>query len=416
MKIAKKLTALAVSSLMMFSVAGITASAATVTQDGLNVSLTTDKTEYKKDEAITATLTVENTGSASVKDVKLENIVPEGYELAKDYSLTKSVDELKSNDKAELKVVYNAKTGSNVTPSNNNTTPTNTVTPTNTATTASSANLSTDTVQTGDTAVAVVIIAVIVVSLGLGFLAVRKKKGRSLLSIALTVSILGTAIAVVSVETNAAGTSKTIEVTEKIKADNTDKELKAKVTFETEEGKTSEPDISQPEISEPSTSSNEVEEYYKKNAEIIDVVDVTPKETLSESEVTKLLNQKGFTDYPLIYNYSLSGDYNNDQEGDPSSEVKHPMYGTYYISKNNEIWYVTVVGKEIYANPLSFNIQTGRKVPTMLSTSNTIISYDDENDKLYTIIPKENAMIVVKVNDINSDVLDNLTVEEVSKL
>ena len=85
MKIAKKLTALAVSSLMMFSVAGITASAATVTQDGLNVSLTTDKTEYKKDEAITATLTVENTGGASVKDVKLENIVPEGYEVcAKD--------------------------------------------------------------------------------------------------------------------------------------------------------------------------------------------------------------------------------------------------------------------------------------------------------------------------------------------
>lgn len=410
MKIAKKLTALAVSSLMMFSVAGITASAATVTQDGLNVSLTTDKTEYKKDEAITATLSVENTGGASVKDVKLENIVPEGYELAKNYSLTKSVDELKSNDKAELKVVYNAKTGSNVTPSNNNTTPANTTT------TASSANVSTDTVQTGDTAVAVVIIAVIVVSLGLGFLAVRKKKGRSLLSVALTVSILGTAIAVVSVETKAAGTSKTIEVTEKIKADNTDKELKAKVTFETEDGKTSEPDISQPEISEPETPSNEVEEYYKKNAEIIDVVDVTPKETLSESEVTKLLNQKGFTDYPIIYNYSLSGDYNNDQEGDPSSEVKHPMYGTYYTSKNNEIWYVTVVGKEIYANPLSFNIQTGRKVPTMLSTSNTIISYDDENDRLYTIIPKESAMIVVKVDDINSDVLDNLTVEEVSKL
>ena len=80
MKIAKKLTALAVSSLMMFSVAGITASAAAVTQDGLNVSLTTDKTEYKKDEAITATLTVENTGGTSVKDVKLENIVPEGGE------------------------------------------------------------------------------------------------------------------------------------------------------------------------------------------------------------------------------------------------------------------------------------------------------------------------------------------------
>lgn len=410
MKIAKKLTALAVSSLMMFSVAGITASAATVTQDGLNVSLTTDKTEYKKDEAITATLTVENTGGASVKDVKLENVVPEGYELAKDYSLTKSVDELKSNDKAELKVVYNAKTGGNVTPSNNNTTPANTTT------TASSANVSTDTVQTGDTAVAVVIIAVIVVSLGLGFLAVRKKKGRSLLSIALTVSILGTAIAVVSVETNAAGTSKTIEVTEKIKADNTDKELKAKVTFETEEGKTSEPDISQPEISEPETSSNEVEEYYKKNAEIIDVFDVTPKETLSESEVTKLLNQKGFTDYPLIYNYSLSGDYNNDQEGDPSSEVKHPMYGTYYASNTGELWYITVVGKELYATPLSYNISENMSVQTIISSSDWIMGYDDEEDRFFKVIMKNTALIVKVVDKIDAETLDKLTTEEVGKL
>ncbi len=158
------------------------------------------------------------------------------------------------------------------------------------------------------------------------------------------------------------------------------------------------------------------EEYYKENADILEVVDVTSDTTLSEEEVTKLLNEKGFKDYPITYNYSLSGDFDSEKESSSSSNVKHPMYGTYYLSKNNEIWYVTIVGKNIYANPLSFNMQTERKVTTMLSTSNTIFGYDDEKDRFYTVIPKESAMIVVKVDDINSDVLDNLTVEEVEKL
>ena len=230
MKIAKKLTALAVSSLMMFSVAGITASAATVTQDGLNVSLTTDKTEYKKDEAITATLTVENTGGASVKDVKLENIVPEGYELAKDYTLTKSVDELKSNDKAELKVVYNAKTGGNVTPSNNNTTQTNSTA----STTASGASV--DTVKTGDSTNAVIFAVILLISIGVGILCFKKKKSKEFLSIALCVSVLGTIIAVVPFEANAVNSQmKSISIEDVINIDGNKVTVKASVPYSHED-------------------------------------------------------------------------------------------------------------------------------------------------------------------------------------
>lgn len=158
------------------------------------------------------------------------------------------------------------------------------------------------------------------------------------------------------------------------------------------------------------------EQYYKDNATILSIEQVSEENTLSEQEVCKFLAEKGFTDYPITYDYSLSGDFNSNQESSSSSGVKHPMYGTYYISKNNGIWYVTVVGKDIFANPISFNMQTERDVPTMLSVSNSIIGYDDEKNRLYTIIPKETAMIVVKIEDINSEILDSLTIEEVGKL
>lgn len=222
MKVIKKLTAAAVCLTLMMGAVGIQASAATVTQDGLNASLTTDKTEYKKDEPITATLTVENTSGTSVKDVNLENIVPEGYELAKDYTLTKSVDELKSNDKAELKVVYNAKTGGNITPSTNNTTQTNSTA----STTASGASV--DTVKTGDSTNAVIFAVILLISIGVGILCFKKKKSKEFLLIALCVSVLGTIIAVVPFEANAAE-SEFISVSTSIKINDINTILSAKV-------------------------------------------------------------------------------------------------------------------------------------------------------------------------------------------
>ena len=55
------------------------ASAATVMQDGVAVTLTTDKSEYSANESSTVTMTGENNNSFSVEDVKLEFKIPGGY-------------------------------------------------------------------------------------------------------------------------------------------------------------------------------------------------------------------------------------------------------------------------------------------------------------------------------------------------
>ena len=100
----KKIAAIFLTMLMIFSFAGISVSAATTTQDGLEVSLTTDKTEYTKNEQITATLKVKNTNSEAVSNVTLETVVPTGFKVVDTTSSTKNVGTLNANAEDSLTI------------------------------------------------------------------------------------------------------------------------------------------------------------------------------------------------------------------------------------------------------------------------------------------------------------------------
>ena len=104
MKLTKRISSLLLTFLVLFSLVGISASAATTTQDGLEVTLTTDKTEYTKNEQITATLKVKNTNSEAVSDVTLETVIPTGFKVADNASSIKSVGTLNSNAEEELTI------------------------------------------------------------------------------------------------------------------------------------------------------------------------------------------------------------------------------------------------------------------------------------------------------------------------
>ena len=417
MKILKTLSALAISATMVFSVAALNVSAATTTQDGLEVSLTTNKEAYSKDEKVTATLSVKNTNSTDVTGVAMETIIPDGYEAADGTKNNKQLDKLAPNETAELKVVYAAKSKSEVSQDSQ-------VSQESQNSEVSNVSPSDDTINTGDTTVRLaVIIPIIACSLVLIIFGIRKKKLKGFLSVAISISVIGSVIAFLPFDADAVDESqKMVSISQEIKVNNKDFTIKADVTYTyVKEEVSQSSEISEiSEVSETSEvseiSANEVYEYYKENAEIIGVVDVSPEETLSEAEVTKLLNEKGFTDYPITYNYSLSGDFNDAQEGDPSSEVKHPMYGTYYASNVGELWYITVVGKELYATPLSYNISENMSVQTIISSSDWIMGYDDEEDRFFKVIMKNTALIVKVVDKIDAETLDKLTTEEVGKL
>lgn len=93
-----------------FGISTIPAFAASVSQDGLEVTLVTDKTAYDEDEQITATLVVLNTNEQPVSNVSLKHLVPDGYELADGSTDTKEIESIAANDYVSFEVVYEADT------------------------------------------------------------------------------------------------------------------------------------------------------------------------------------------------------------------------------------------------------------------------------------------------------------------
>lgn len=129
MKKLKKLSAILVVVLVLFSAITTTAFAADVSQDGLEVSLITNKEAYEQGDQIEATLTVKNANDFAVKNVTLESLIPDGYVLAEGASATKELNSLEPGETAELAVTFIAK-GETPTDPTNPTDPTDPTEPT----------------------------------------------------------------------------------------------------------------------------------------------------------------------------------------------------------------------------------------------------------------------------------------------
>lgn len=80
--------------------------AESLNQDGLEVTLTTDKESYNQREQITATLTVTNKNNAEVNNVSVENLLPEGYKVTDDSEMMKKVETLGVGETISVTVAY----------------------------------------------------------------------------------------------------------------------------------------------------------------------------------------------------------------------------------------------------------------------------------------------------------------------
>lgn len=134
------------------------------------------------------------------------------------------------------------------------------------------------------------------------------------------------------------------------------------------------------------------EEYYRSNGRLLSMIDAQKSEDLlTEAEVKPILNDLGFNDYPITYDYSISGEYADETEISDESSDKHPTYRT-------------------------FNLESDLGIELLLSTSETLTSYDEETNKFYVTVPHDSTVIVKTVDSIDTQTLDALTVEELCRL
>lgn len=72
------------------------------TQDGISVSIYTDKEQYKKDESIIVDIVIKNMNSFDLKDVNVRKILPEGVRLSEGIELEETIDVLYAGEERIL--------------------------------------------------------------------------------------------------------------------------------------------------------------------------------------------------------------------------------------------------------------------------------------------------------------------------
>lgn len=159
-----------------------------------------------------------------------------------------------------------------------------------------------------------------------------------------------------------------------------------------------------------------VEEYFQENSEIVAKIPVKDSKTINnEKEALNNYTERGFSECTISTNYDIDGNYGDSVEITDSSE-KHPYYETIFVTSTNELWNVMEVNGTIIANPLSYNEQSTRGAPILITEKETITSYDNKENVFYETIPNESEVIVITVDRIDAETLENLTVEEINKL
>ena len=92
MKVIKRIPIFLLSMILCFGMMTGLVFAASSTQDGLEVTLSTDKKTYSQSDQIVATLTVKNIGEDRINNISLENIIPEEYRLSPDSEAKKMLN------------------------------------------------------------------------------------------------------------------------------------------------------------------------------------------------------------------------------------------------------------------------------------------------------------------------------------
>lgn len=285
MKSAKKLAVWFLSLTLCLVCFVVPVCAETLTQDGIEVTLTTDKDSYAQGEKIAVTVTATNTNDTAVSNVSIENLIPDGFQLADGTSATANAVTLEAGETLELNCVYEAAasggdTSSGASSSDDTSSEPNTDNSSDASTGTSSinsdngtSNTSTGVAKTGDNSNMVWLAIVVLASAAvLVVLCIKKKKQKNALSLMLCVAMVGTMGTGLSKDVFAKTTLKTLTLTHTVQVNGQELILKTNVNYECEEtdtptefpdlnlGEDVEPDLDfEPEEADPTFDSAEEE-------------------------------------------------------------------------------------------------------------------------------------------------------------
>lgn len=235
--------------LLCIGMIALPASAETVQQDSLEVTLTTDREEYAAEEQIETALSVTNTGDTDVSSVTMETLVPDGYVAADGMETTMEADTLGAGETLTLSVTLEPVGGedgsvaddgvSSVTDADDISADNGGIgsagTGTDDATPGGSSTSSGSGVETGDktTAVAWAVVLVSAFCAAVAAMVARRKKtGKKILSLFLCLVLSGSMFTGMTAQADAAGTeASAVSVSRSVTAGGVELLLKATVGY-----------------------------------------------------------------------------------------------------------------------------------------------------------------------------------------
>lgn len=388
-----------------FGVSGVKAYAAEKTKDGIKLVISADKSAYEEDEKITAKITLENNSGNDITDVTLEGVVPDSYHLSEESkAITRTTYVMSGNSlSSELVFVPDKKESPTTEPKEATTVVTEKNEVQELVLTENAAVNNAETVESKDskkdsgvkTALIITGILLLAGAAVVLFKFKGKNKGIMILVCITAASSLNTDIKAKAIETE----NYNILVSESITVAGQKYELTAVVRYTMDK-----PDMQAA-----------ADEYYEENSEEIVSVETVEENdgVFSEKEALKFMSERGFSKYPLTYDYDIDGNYTDETEALPESDAKHPMYMTYFVAEDGAVWSVFIVGRTITANPASYNLESDLDVQVLVSETDTLTSYTEMGNKFYETIPKDSAVKLKIVDKITSQILNDLTYEEV---
>lgn len=403
----KKVASFFLAMAMTSGLSGFDTYAAEKTENGVKLVISADKESYGADDKIVANVSVENNSGSDITDISLESVIPENYRFSDGDKAVRRATYIRSGEsmKAEFVFLPDVKESSTQATEERSeaakAAETLKVQESSAATSSPAVNESTEeNTDSSEFNVKLLIVILLVLALAVGgvVVIVRKKGKKNGIMILLCITAAGLLdngqnVKAVDTETH------TISVGEAVTISGKEYELTATVRFTM--------DIPDMQAA--------VEEYYEENSEeIVSVEEVKEDENVfTEKEAIKFMADRGFTDYPLTYDFNMDGAYTDEAEASADSEEKHPMYQTLYAAENGSVWTIFIVGKTIAANPASYNLQSDIDAQVLVSETATLTSYTEAGNKFYETVPKESAVILKVVDKITSKKINELTYEEV---
>ncbi len=135
----------------------------------------------------------------------------------------------------------------------------------------------------------------------------------------------------------------------------------------------------------------------------------------TEAEAIAFFRDRGFTQYAVTTDYAADGSFIDEITVTEQSNARHPVYTTIYVTSSGAQWTISEVNGQIYAVPVTYNLEGSFTVEHILSETDTFVSFDSATGTFYEISPNRSEIVLKKVGRIDASTLETMTAEEVNR-